>query len=126
MTTQVVSKAVTVRNGERSVAGSLNVACFSKEARVKRALKTGMICLGVTLVCLTIPGAHFVLVPLMLALTPFFILRTYKVTTAIVGAVTSCAACGGKLTTLSSKENYPLYETCLACQRENRISPVVA
>lgn len=122
MTTQVVSKPVRVINGEHSVAGSLDVACFSKDARLKRAAKTAAICACVTLVCITIPGAHFILVPLMLLLTPFFTLRTYRVTTAIVGASTSCAACGGKLTSLASKESYPLYETCLSCQRENRIS----
>ena len=124
MTTQVVSKSVRAINGERSAIGSLNVACFSKDARFKRAAKTAAICVGITLVCLTIPGAHFILVPLMLLLTPFFTLRTYRVTTAIIGANTSCAACGGKLTSLSSKESYPLYETCLSCQRENRISLV--
>ncbi len=122
MTTQVVSKSVKVVNGERTVHGTLEVACFSKEARAKRATKTAGICICIALVCLTIPGAHFILVPLMVLLTPFFVIRTYRITTSIVGASTVCAACGGKLTLLSSKEDYPLYERCLSCQRENRIS----
>jgi hypothetical protein len=113
MSTQVVTKSVTAVSGERSVAGTIQVACFSKEARLKRAAKTGAICLAIAL---------FVLVPSMLLITPLMVLRTYRVTSLIAEVNATCAACGGKLTSLTSKEIYPLYERCLSCQRENRIS----
>jgi len=122
MSTQVVTKSVAAVNGERSAAGTIKVACFSKEARLKRAAKTGVICLAIALVCLGIPGAHFVLVPSMLLITPFMVLRAYRVKSLIAEVKATCAACGGTLTSLTSKENYPLYERCLSCQRENRIS----
>ena len=122
MSTQVVTKPVTAVNSERSATGTIKVACFSKEARLKRAAKTGAICLAIALVCVGIPGAHFVLVPAMLLITPFMVLRTYRVMSLIAEVNATCAACGGKLTSLTSKENYPLYERCLSCQRENRIS----
>lgn len=122
MSTQVVTKSATAVSGEHSVAGTIQVACFSKEARLKRAAKTGAICLAIALVCVGIPGAHFVLVPSMLLITPLMVLRTYRVTSLIAEVNATCAACGGKLTSLTSKEIYPLYERCLSCQRENRIS----
>jgi hypothetical protein len=122
MSTQVVTKSVVVLSGERSVGGTIEVACFSKEARLKRAAKTGAICLAIALVCVGIPGAHFILVPSMLLLTPFLVLRTYRVMSLIEHVNATCAVCGGALTSLSSKENYPLYERCLSCQRENRLA----
>jgi len=94
---------------------------FSREVRLKRALKTALICLGITTLCVCIPGAHFLLVPTGILLTPFVVLKTYRVTTSLVGASVRCAACGGELTRLSSQERYPLYETCITCGRENRI-----
>jgi hypothetical protein len=122
MSTQVVTKSVTAVNGEGRASGTIAVSCFSKEARLKRAAKTGAVCLAIALVCVGIPGAHFVLVPSMLLITPFMVLRTYRVTSLIAEVNATCAACGGKLTSLTSKENYPIYERCLSCQRENRLS----
>ena len=122
MSTQVVTRSVLVVSGERRVGGTIDVACFSKEARRKRAAKTGAICLMVALVCVGIPGAHFILVPSMLLLTPFLVLRAYRVMSLIENVNATCAVCGGVLTSLSSKENYPLYERCLSCQRENRLT----
>jgi tRNA(Ile2) C34 agmatinyltransferase TiaS len=122
MSTQVVTKSVAVVSGEGSGSGTIDVACFSKEARLKRAAKTGAICLAIALVCAGIPGAHFVLVPSMLVLTPFLVLRTYRVMSLIENVNATCAVCGGALTSLSSKEKYPLYERCLSCQRENRLT----
>lgn len=122
MSTQVVTKSVVAVSGERRSPGTIDVTSFSKEARFKRAAKTGGICLAIALVCVGIPGAHFILVPSMLLVTPFFVLRTYRVMSLIANVKANCAVCGGTLTSLSSKENYPLYETCLSCQRENRLT----
>ena len=121
MSSQIVTRLVQALQGEKHSEGSIEVMYFSREARLKRGLKTGLICLAITALCVCIPGAHFVLVPTGLLLTPFMVAKTYRVTTSIVGAAVPCAACGGELTRLSSQERYPLYETCVKCGRENRI-----
>jgi hypothetical protein len=122
MSTQVVTKPLVAISGERRSPGTIEVTSFGKEARLKRAAKTGAICLAITLVCVGIPGAHFILVPSMLLLTPLFVIRTYRVMSLIAKISVNCAVCGGALTSLSSQENYPLYETCLSCHRENRLT----
>jgi hypothetical protein len=124
MTSQVVTKPVRITCSEKHVEGSVEVKYFSRELRLEKAIKTGVFCLLITALCILIPVAHFVLVPSGLILTPILALRQFRITNAIIGASLTCAACGGELTRLSSRENYPLYETCLSCKRENLIEPL--
>lgn len=123
MTSQVLTKPVRVTCSDKHCDGTIEVKYFSRELRMEKAIKTGLICLVAAVLCIFIPVAHFILVPSGLILTPILALRQFRMTNEIVSESCRCAACGGELTRLSSRELYPLYETCLSCKRENRIEP---
>ncbi len=103
---------------EASAPGTVEVIEFSQGDRVKRGVSTALKCLGVTLVCLFIPGAHFILVPLGLLLTPVIVLMVARIPTKILSSNVSCPKCCVPLAILSTKERYPLYENCSTCHRE--------
>lgn len=122
MDSQVLSKSVRAVYADKESSGTLQVKYFGRKERLRRAVRTGGICLGVALVCLCIPGAHFVLVPLAIVASPFIIVRSFRVLNSIAGSELRCAACGSALKILTSQERYPMYETCGSCHRENRIN----
>lgn len=122
MASQVVTKRANVVCGQESVEGTIEVTEFDSATRVRRAGRRGIVCLLAICVGACIPGAHFVLVPLLLVLSPFLVFRAYKVCSEITGMSCTCAQCGGALSSVSTTERYPLYETCVVCHRENRIT----
>ncbi len=126
MNSQILSREVEVSCGESVSHGTLSIMVFSSRQRRQRALKTGAICCGVLAVVACIPGAHFVLVPLFVLLSPWLIYRSWSVLSVITEGDLRCARCQGTLTCLTSRERYPIYERCLECQRENRITRVPA
>ena len=123
MDSQVVTKEVTVICGDSQAVGVVTVHYFGSRERLQRALKTAGICIAVTAVCLCIPGAHFVLVPVGLLLSPIVIVRTWRQLSVISALEASCAKCHGNLTRVTTRERYPLFENCLSCHRENQIAP---
>lgn len=122
MNSQVVTRNIVVSCGDASCEGTLMVHEFSARERWKRAVKTGVLCFGVLLGVACIPAAHFVLVPLVLILSPWIIVRSFQVSQVIKDADIHCARCQGELTRVSTRESYPMYETCLSCKRENVVS----
>lgn len=121
MDSQVIDKKVRVLCGAKETVGSLRVVYFTRRDKARRALKTATLCVLTAFVCLFIPGAHFILVPLTLISSPFLVVRSYRINTQIVGSEVACAECGGKVTRFTSQEVYPMYETCLLCKKENRL-----
>lgn len=127
MTHSVIhTRKVIAKFAEDSTEGTLSVIEFGAEDRTKRGVLTTLKCLGVTLIALCIPGAHFVLVPLSLLLSPFIVIAVIRVKTKILSSQIQCPKCKATLQVLSSKENYPLYENCTGCHRAISISPVTA
>lgn len=121
MTSEVVTSRIIARFSEESSHGTLESVHFSEQARLMRSLKTAGVCVLVACVCLCIPGAHFVLVPLTVLLSPFIIYKTHSQTTKILKAEIACPKCHKALAVLSSQEKFPLFENCGACHREIRI-----
>ena len=121
MTSEAVTHPIVAHYGEEHSKGSLQSLHFDEKARLMRSIKTAGICLLVACVCLCIPGAHFVLVPLTIAVSPFVIYRTHAQKTKIVKAEIACPKCHKPLAILSTQERYPLFENCGACHREIRI-----
>jgi hypothetical protein len=92
---------------------------FSEQGRMKRAASMALKCLLVTALCIAIPGAHFVLVPLgLLIVTPMMTVYTFRVRTRIVSATVECPACHKPLAVLTTQEKYPIYENCASCHRQ--------
>ncbi len=123
MTSEVQDHAIVARCGGESAKGSLRVIRFGEEARLKRALKAAGACLLIGCVCLCIPGAHFVLVPLTILLAPIVVYRVHAQRTKILRAEVACPKCHNPVAVLSSQELYPLFENCGSCHREVKIEP---
>lgn len=103
----------------------MTVLEFSDQARVRRAATMVAKCLGITVLCVFIPGAHFILVPLgLLVVTPLMTFYTFRVKTKIVSATIECPKCHVPLNVLTSQEQYPMYENCSSCHRQIAITQV--
>ena len=109
--------------GESSAQGSLTVKEFSSRERTMRGVRAAGTCLGVTLACVLIPAAHFVLVPLGLLLTPVIVWIMVKVRTQILSAQVTCPQCAVALNVLTTQERFPMYETCSQCRRQIVVRP---
>jgi predicted RNA-binding Zn-ribbon protein involved in translation (DUF1610 family) len=116
------TRVVTATSSGEHTTGELIAVEFGTRERSKRAMLTALKCLGCTLVCLFIPGAHFILVPLGLLLTPVVTFFVWRVRTKILSAKIACPKCGGTVQVLTMQERYPLYETCSSCHREIAIT----
>jgi len=121
MTSEVVTHQIVAHSAGEMSRGTIEALHFGEEVRLMRSLKAAGICVVVACVCLCIPGAHFVLVPTTVLLSPFIIYRVHKQTTKIVTATIECPKCHKQLGVLSSQEKYPLFENCASCHREVRI-----
>ncbi len=121
MTTEVITHHIVARYSEESTKGTIEALHFGEKAKLQRSLKTSLVCLGVAGVCLCIPGAHFVLVPLTLLVSPLIIYKVHSQDTKIIKAEIACPKCHKPLEVLSSQERYPLFENCGECHREIRI-----
>jgi hypothetical protein len=124
MDSQVVTRKIEVSCGEARGGGSLTIHLFSANERRRRALKTLAICLVALVVGACIPGAHIILVPVIIFVSPWLVYRAWKVTSEISSVDARCAQCQGELTRLTTAERYPIFESCLSCRRENRLQPV--
>jgi UPF0716 family protein affecting phage T7 exclusion len=124
-TTQHTRK-ITATTNQSTTHGTLEVLEFSEQGRMRRAASMAVKCLLVTALCVAIPGAHFVLVPLgLLIVTPVMTVYTFRVRTKIVSATINCPACHKALTVLTSQEKYPIYENCGSCHRQVTIAQAV-
>jgi len=115
------TKSIKVISAGSHSIGSISVHCYTPRERFRRAFRTTVVCLLLLVVAGCIPGAHFVLVPLLLLLSPFLVFRSWREKSVITSLQGRCAVCQGELTRTNTRENYPLFENCLACRRENRI-----
>ena len=112
-------RTIIATNSDSTTHGTMEVLEFSEQGRLKRALSMAAKCLGITALCVFIPGAHFVLVPLgLLVVTPLMALYTFRVKTKIVSAKIECPKCHAPLNVLTSQEQYPMYENCSSCHRQ--------
>jgi hypothetical protein len=123
MNIQASTKEVLAICGEMRKEGTFSVVYFDSSQRILRALKTSGICLLIVALCCFIPGAHFILVPLGVMISPFVIYRRWRQCSEIESVDVRCAVCDGELTRVTTQERYPLFENCTSCHRENRILP---
>jgi hypothetical protein len=121
MISQIVMRDVVAHCGDQHTMGTISVHEFSAKERRARALKVALVCVCMLVAAAVIPVAHVVLVPLVLLFSPWLIYRAGHVPSEIAEISARCARCKGDLTRLVSREQYPIYERCLVCQRENRI-----
>jgi hypothetical protein len=125
MTTQAVERRITAAYADHTSQGTMSVLEFDRKARTSRGIKAALKMLAATALFVFIPGAHFVLVPLGILLTPIVGILVSRVHSKIVGASIACPQCGSPLQVLSSKATMPLIENCASCSRPIRISLAV-
>jgi hypothetical protein len=117
--TQVHTRAVIATTAEKNRRGTLVVTEFCSRDRLKRAAAAAANCLGITALCIFIPGAHFILVPLgLLVVTPIVATRIFRAQTRIDSSNIECPKCEAPVAVLTTKEVYPMYETCPSCHRQ--------
>lgn len=117
------TRTITATSNESTTHGTIEVLEFSEQGRVKRAWVMALKCLGATALCVLIPVAHFLLVPLgLLVVTPIMTIYTFRVRTKIISACVDCPACHKPLNVLTSQERYPIYENCGSCHRQIALS----
>jgi hypothetical protein len=113
------TRTILATSNESTTHGPMEVLEFSEQGRVKRAWLMALKCLGITALCVLIPVAHFILVPLgLLVVTPIMTVYTFRVKTKILSATVTCPACQKPLNVLASQEQYPIYENCSSCHRQ--------
>ena len=113
------TRNIVATTSESTTHGTMTVLECSEKGRMKRALIMAAKCLGITALCVCIPGAHFILVPLgLLVVTPLMSIYTFRVKTKIVSAQIECPKCHAPLNVLTSQEQYPMYENCSSCYRQ--------
>jgi hypothetical protein len=122
MPSQSVERSVTAVYAELSSEGSLCILEFDRKARIQRGAKAALKMLLAAALCVFIPGAHFVLVPLCILLAPIVGVIVGRMHSRITGANITCPHCSNPLKILSSQATMPLIENCARCSRPIRIS----
>jgi len=84
---RIIDNAGAVQNG------SLTVNIYSKEERLKRAVKLLLLCWLLALASVPILIAHFILVPGFLLAGPILAYRRYHVMESVEGAHGKCPTC---------------------------------
>jgi hypothetical protein len=122
MASQAAERKVTAVYGDLTSAGSLSILEFDRKARIQRGVKAALKMLLAAALCVFIPGAHFVLVPLCVLLAPIIGVIVGRMHSRITGANITCPHCNTPLKILSSQAKMPLIENCVSCSRPIRIS----
>lgn len=104
---------------DKSSIRDLSAHVFSQQERMKRALTRLFTFLGLAIVSVLIPVAHFVLVPLFLMLAPFLTVKTYKEEVVLDACTLECPECRQVTQISKSSGQWPLHNTCSHCR--NRI-----
>lgn len=102
---------------EKETIGTITYRRFSGSSRNVRALRALIITVGVTVFAVLIPGAHFVLVPLGVLLTPVITFLSYRKKEQVDGGEGKCPMCGAMLSVGVMKYSRVLIENCSSCHR---------
>ncbi len=95
--------------------GSVELRSWDARERVRRALRAGGISLGLAVVSVLIPLAHFVLVPAFLIGAPIAALVAYSQETVVLGGKGTCPDCGAVLPIVRARAQWPLSDLCSHC-----------
>ncbi|MBN8554346.1 MAG: hypothetical protein J0L93_02785 [Deltaproteobacteria bacterium] len=113
--------STTTRSGEKNQ-GQLRIIFWSKEERLKRALKAAGIGLGLTFIFIFLPIVHFILVPLALIITPLVSVYLYKQTEEVPKQNLICPKCAANVEVSSSNKFEKIELICDSCRSVLEIS----
>lgn len=102
--------------GKPNTTGTVNIAIFSSEERLKRSLKILGMCWGIAILCVPIPLIHFTVLPAALIAGVVLFFRTLKQESLVTGGQGTCPECGKIFTVGKATNKFPLNEMCEHCQ----------
>lgn len=116
---QTTSVQVNIRNDlEKQTLAELLIVPLSNGGRLRIAVKSFAICLGVAILCIFIPVFHFVLVPGAIIIGLFLFYRTWMFHELLLGGHIVCPGCNHEFPAKPAGFNWPKRETCSRCGLE--------
>ncbi len=109
-----------VSESQRS-SGTIRIVTWSKRERIKRAFRAILICWGLALVSVLLPGLHFLLVPFFVIVSPFAASYVYLGKELVLEGEGSCPKCQQPIKIGKSKVQWPIFDLCKSCQSSIRI-----
>jgi hypothetical protein len=130
VTTELKSKkefkiTLTARTG-KVTSGSIFIHIWTKQERLKRALKFGGLCWGLSAISILLPLAHFILVPLFFLAGPIVAIVIYKQMAFIEEGQGPCPFCQAIVIISKGPMKWPsdgwsTDELCTSCQNNSII-----
>ena len=101
--------------------GSIDVHVWTQPERLKRALKFGGLCWGLSLISVLLPGVHFILVPLFFISGPILAVIIYKQIASLQNGQGPCPFCKANVVISKGPIKWPatdwsMDELCTKCQ----------
>lgn len=96
--------------------GQILLKIFTQNERLRRTLMTLIGFWLLSLFCILIPVAHFLLVPVFFLLSPFLALKKWQQDASIIGGECLCPECSEKIVLGSLTAHWPLTLTCMNCK----------
>ena len=116
MFTEAVGVQVKIKYDELETRGEVRVKHFSRQERLRRALKFLGILWGLAAVSVLFPLAHYVLVPGFFIAGIVVPLNIYSTHSVILGGQGLCPKCSAPLVIARSGHIWPLTDVCTQCQ----------
>ena len=108
-------KVVAENNLDLQTSSRLLVRPLSLSSRLGQASKTLVICWGIALVCVFIPGLHLILVPSAVLIGLFFFSRKVRFREMLCGGMIVCPKCRHEFVVPKGGFNWPRREDCPRC-----------
>lgn len=110
-------------SAKEEVAGVLEVEVYDKTTKNKKSVQAALACIGLALVSVFIPVAHFVLVPVFLiaSVGVFFFFR--RQAGQILPSEVKCPSCGLGIQVSAQPLDWPVSLLCENCRRTCSLRP---
>jgi hypothetical protein len=106
---------LTTSDGKRTN-GTVVVQFWDRKQRRARALKAAGISLGLAVVSILIPLAHFILVPSFLVAAFVIFPKIYNKESGVVGGKGICPNCNAPFVVVKGPFKWPIHDLCDKCQ----------
>ena len=115
MSENIYVKATLKIDSNMNTNSEVAIIHLTKWERIVQALKILLLCWGIALLCVLIPGLHFILVPggIILGIILFF--KKIKLQEVLIQGPLICPECNLEFQAESTAFNWPKHEVCLHC-----------
>jgi hypothetical protein len=110
-----------ISGNDKTEKANVTVKTWTPAEKRIRALKSLFTWWGIALVCVFIPLAHFILVPLFFIVGIIMPLSAYNKKSMITGGEGTCPFCSKPFKVAAAPDRWPLQDICENCHRHVRI-----